>query len=176
MLDLSIVIQKIDKRAKLPEYATPKDAGMDVFACPYDGNPEDSGKTVDEVLIFPGETKLICLGFRVGLPDGWFLDVRPRSGISLNTPLRIANAPGTIDTDYKGIMFALIHNSSPTTMSEPPVFRCNEKHNYPGIYSIKTGDKICQLVPQKHYKAEIIEGNVYSVGGDRGGGIGHTEV
>ena len=174
--DLSIVIQRTDERAKLPEYATPRDAGMDAFACLYDGNPEDGGKPVDEILIFPGETKLVCLGFRVGLPDGWFLDVRPRSGISLNTPLRIANAPGTIDTDYKGIMFALIHNSSPVTIPDPQLFRCNEKHNTPGIYSIRTGDKICQLVPQRRYKAKIIEGDVYSVGGDRGGGIGHTEV
>lgn len=174
--DLRIIIQKIDARARLPEYATPKDAGMDAFACLYNGNPEDGAKPVDEIFIHPGETKLVCLGFRVGLPDGWFLDIRPRSGISLNTPLRIANAPGTVDTDYKGIMFAVVHNSSPATMLNPQTYRCNGKHNSPGVYSIMTGDKICQLVPQRRYKAEVIEGDIYSIGGDRGGGLGHSGI
>ena len=59
----------------------------------------------ETVSIYPGETKVIKTGIKMAIPDGIVLDVRPRSGLSLKTSIRIANSPGTIDAGYHGIVF-----------------------------------------------------------------------
>jgi len=180
MLSTEIKVELLDERAKLPEYASLLSAGMDAFACLFYGDPGDGNNLFlarDEIVIPPGETALVCLGFRVELQEGWFLDVRPRSGISLNTPLRIANAPGTIDTDYKGVVHAIVYNSSqPELVLSDEIYHCGDKHNKHGSYVIRTGDKICQLVPQKHYKAAIVEGKVNQNERNRGGGMGSSGI
>jgi dUTP pyrophosphatase len=177
--DLQIVVELIDPRAKMPAYASIGDAGMDACACLF-----DDGKPVDEILLFPGETKLICLGFKVGLPDGWYLAAVPRSGISWHTPLRIANSPGTIDTHFKGVLHAVVHNSSPASPDADNdsdkyfynIYNCDQKGNKPGIYRIRTGDRIVQLIPKKLFKAVLTTGKADLVGLNRGGGFGHTGV
>lgn len=175
--DLDLIIELLDTRARMPEYSDPEDAGLDAFACLYDGDPLNGGKPIEEVYLYPGETKLICLGFRVGIPEGWFLDVRPRSGISLNTPLRVVNTPGTIDTNYKGAVQVILQN---TSQKDPAnnfiMYSISMKGNKEGTYVINNGDKICQLVPQRRYKANLISGYASGVGNDRGGGFGHSGV
>lgn len=69
--------------AKQPKYAHAGDAGMDIYA-------------VEDDVILPGETKIIPTGIKVAIPLGYELQVRPRSGLSAKTKLRVANAPGTI--------------------------------------------------------------------------------
>lgn len=175
--DLELIVDLIDDRARIPEYSDADgDAGLDAFACLYDGNPLNGGKPIDSVILLPGETKLICLGFRVGIPRGWFLDIRPRSGISLNTPLRIVNSPGTIDGNYKGVVQAIVSNLSPLEYTNEGPYSVSEKGNKRGMYIIRTGDKICQLVPQRRNKAKLVLGNADSIGSDRGGGFGHSGV
>jgi len=78
-----VLFKRLRPDAIIPEYATPGASGMDV-ASPVD------------VLIDAGKTVLIKLGFAVAVPEGWDLQVRPRSGLSLKTKLRLPNAPGTI--------------------------------------------------------------------------------
>ena len=74
---------EIEEGVWIPEYANENDAGMDIRAN-------------EDMDIYPGETKLIHTGIKVAIPTGFELQVRPRSGLSLKTSIRIANAPGTI--------------------------------------------------------------------------------
>lgn len=78
-----VAISYCHSDAKQPKYARAGDAGMDVYA-------------VEDEIILPGETKLIPTGIKVAIPLGYELQVRPRSGQSVKTKLRVANSPGTI--------------------------------------------------------------------------------
>lgn len=79
----------------LPKYETPGAAGMDVRANA-------------RVVIRPKETKLIPTGIFVQIPEGYEIQVRPRSGLSLKTSFRIANSPGTVDSDYVALEVCVI--------------------------------------------------------------------
>lgn len=81
----------------LPKYETLGAAGMDVRA----NEPVD---------LRPGETKLIPTGIFVAIPVGYEIQVRPRSGLSLKTKFRVANAPGTVDSDYRGELCIIAEN------------------------------------------------------------------
>lgn len=86
---VEVKIVKLNPDAVLPTYAHSTDAGADVSA-------------VEEVTIQPGETKIVKTGIAVAIPAGYEIQIRPRSGLSVKTKLRIPNAPGTIDTEYRG--------------------------------------------------------------------------
>lgn len=103
----------------LPAYAKPLDSGMDIRA------------NIDMV-IHPRQTKLIPTGLYVGIPEGYEIQVRPRSGMSLKTNLRVANAPGTVDAGYFGEVCVIADNT----------------HGTDEIY-IKTGERIAQIVLQE---------------------------
>ena len=90
------VIRK-NKDIRLPEYAHKGDSGMDVFS------PENYE-------IMPGEVKIIPTGLKMEIPFGYELQVRPRSGNSLKTKLRVANTPGTIDSNFRGEIGILVEN------------------------------------------------------------------
>jgi dUTP pyrophosphatase len=87
----------------LPQYATPGSAAVDL---------RNAG---DRVLLAPGGRRLIPTGLAIALPAGWEAQVRPRSGLAIHRGIGIINAPGTIDSDYRGeIMVPLInHDASP---------------------------------------------------------------
>lgn len=95
---VEVKIVKLTKDATIPEYAHPTDAGCDVFA-------------VEETKIPAGETKVVKTGIAVAIPAGYEIQVRPRSGLSLKSKLRIANAPGTIDADYRGEIGIIMTNT-----------------------------------------------------------------
>ena len=82
----------------LPQYETAGAAGMDVRAN-------------EEVDLRPGETRLIPTGIYVAIPEGYEIQVRPRSGLSLKTKLRVANAPGTVDSDYRHEVCVIAENT-----------------------------------------------------------------
>ena len=85
----------------LPQYSTEHSAGMDVRAA------------IDmPVTIMPGERKLIPTGLRVQLPDGYELQMRPRSGLALKRGVTLLNSPGTIDADFRGEIGVIIINHS----------------------------------------------------------------
>lgn len=101
-----------------PEYAQQGDAGMDIRAS-------------EHVCVYPGETKIIKTGLYVAIPRGYELQVRPRSGMSAKTNIRIANAPGTVDSNYRGEIGVIVDNTG------------NDE------YIINVGDRIAQLVLSK---------------------------
>lgn len=82
----------------LPVYAKPGDSGMDIRANV-------------QIELQPKETKLIPTGIFVGLPEGYEIQVRPRSGLSLKTKLRVANSPGTVDSSYNGEICIIAENT-----------------------------------------------------------------
>ena len=86
---IEVKIVKLNPDAIIPTYAHATDAGADVAA-------------VEETKIEPGETKIVKAGIAVAIPAGYEIQIRPRSGLSVKTKLRIPNAPGTIDTEYRG--------------------------------------------------------------------------
>lgn len=108
-----------------PTSAHPNDAGMDVFA--------NVPTRVD-----PKETRKIYTGFKVAVPEGWQLSVRPRSGLSFKTALRVPNAPGTIDSGYHDEVAILIQNTG-----DESVF-------------IDKNERIAQLVLERVYKPKWI--------------------
>lgn len=156
---ISIPIQMINPDAKIPAYARPGDAGMDVFAtCDMD--------------ILPGETKLMPLGFKVALPSGYELQVRPKSGLSLKSNLRVANAPGTIDSGYRDECGVILQNCAAPIQDWGPA---RESCLFGSVIHIDKGQKIAQFVLQKVPTAvfkPVEDIGVY--GGDRGGGFGST--
>ena len=100
MIDVQVEICR--EGVQLPVYAREGDAGMDVRAA------------VD-ITIAPGATVIVPTGLKVAIPAGYEIQVRPRSGMSYKTPLRVPNAPGTIDSGYRDELGVLIWNSSPDT-------------------------------------------------------------
>lgn len=96
-LQINVKIKKLHEDAVIPKYARELDAGFDLVA-------------VEDALIAPGESAKIHTGLAFALPEGYELQVRPRSGIGAKTKLRISNAPGTIDAGYRGEACVLIDN------------------------------------------------------------------
>lgn len=123
---VKVKVKKLNEEAKLPTYANPLDSGADVCA-------------IESVVIKEGETKLVKTGLSMEIPNGYEIQVRPRSGMSLKTKFRIANAPGTIDSLYRGEICIIGEN----TGSSP-------------IY-IEKGDRIAQLIIAPSYMMEITE-------------------
>jgi len=137
-------IQKTLDNAKIPTYGSEGAACFDIYSA------------VD-VEVYPNETKLIRTGLIFDIPDGHEMQIRPRSGLSAKTELRIANSPGTIDSDYKKEVYIAIYNCA--------------KHDK---YKIKAGDRIAQGLVQKVNKTtfELVE-NITDTGR---GGFGSTGV
>lgn len=96
------------------EYAHPGDSGMDVFACSLKRINKE-GKLSEEIgqswIIQPGETVLVCTGWAASIPEGTELQVRLNSGNGLKTKMRIPNAPGTIDSGYRGEIGVILENT-----------------------------------------------------------------
>ncbi len=99
----------------LPAYATPGAAGMDVVAA-------------EDVVIAPGARHPVATGLALAIPEGFEIQVRPRSGLALKHGVTVPNAPGTIDSDYRGELKVLLINHG----SEP--------------FAIARGDRVAQLV------------------------------
>lgn len=97
---IKVKFAKIVNEAVIPRYAKPGDAGMDLYAL--------------EGQIIPGNARgmLIKTGLKVWLPENYEMQVRPRSGMSAKTAIRIANAPGTVDEGYTGEICVIVDNLS----------------------------------------------------------------
>lgn len=161
-----VYIELCREDVKLPVYANINDAGMDIRAA-------------IDVEIKEGETKLIPTGIILAIPEGYEVQVRPRSGISLNTPLRIANTPGTIDSNYRDEIGIIMTNTSNSSHKNDKVYLITEKGNKNGIYKINKGDRIAQIVLCKCEKfvfEQVESGKIENIGINRGGGFGHTGI
>lgn len=100
-LNLSVNIQQLDhgKDLPLPAYGTDQSAGMDLYAA-----------ISEDVILDPGDIKLIPSGIAIALPTGFEAQIRSRSGLSLKNGVIVLNAPGTIDADYRGEIMAIMTN------------------------------------------------------------------
>lgn len=168
-----IPYEKCHEDAKEPAYAHASDSGMDVYA-------------LEDITLAPGEQKIIPIGIKVALPAGYELQVRPKSGLSAKTKLRIANAPGTIDAGYRDEIGVIIENvESPIKdITYEPVMNVENGQVdhlqvtsilYGNSYTIGKGQKFAQLVLSEVPKAVLYEvEKVGEIGEDRGGGFGST--
>jgi dUTP pyrophosphatase len=132
----------------LPSYATAGAAGMDLLAA-----------VSGEVTIAPGERTLIPTGLRIALPPGYEGQVRGRSGLALKHGLGLPNAPGTIDSDYRGVVSVIVIN-----WGADPV-------------TVRRGDRIAQLVVAPVARVEWDDAGDALPPSTRGdGGFGHTGI
>jgi len=97
----------VSKYGKVPRYQTQLSSGFDLMVAGFTYEDAPSEKFYE---IKPGETKLVPTGLYVSVPSGYELQIRPRSGMSLKTKLRIANSPGTLDSDYRGELGIICDN------------------------------------------------------------------
>ena len=114
-------LPEADPAVPLPTYETEGAAGADIRA----NFPKDER---DGVTLVPGQRRLIPTGLSVEIPQGFEMQIRPRSGLALKHGLGLSNAPGTIDSDYRGPLGVILIN-----LGEVPV-------------AIGHGDRIAQAV------------------------------
>lgn len=139
-LSAQVKIKKLHEDAVIPQYARAMDAGFDLVA-------------VEDALIAPGQSAKVPTGLAFALPEGFELQVRPRSGISAKTKLRLSNAPGTVDAGYRGEVCVLIDNLRfPSGERGTECLDASEKtvsieqEVDKNSYLIKKGDRIAQGV------------------------------
>lgn len=137
-----ILVEKLVPEAKMPKFAHESDAGADICS------------TIDYELK-SGEIKAIPTGIQIELQRGYFVDVRPRSGLALKG-ITLVNAPGTIDADYRDEIKVILMNLAKNK------------------FKIEKGMRIAQLLLRKVEKAEYIEVEKISKVNDRNGGFGST--
>lgn len=94
---MNIKLVKLDEAAKLPNYARPGDAGLDIYA-------------IENLTIKPGEHKLVRTGFAIELPEGTEAQIRSRSGLALKRGISVLNSPGTVDSGYRGEIGVILIN------------------------------------------------------------------
>jgi len=117
-------LKKIDEKAIIPKYAHEGDAGMDLYSTKH-------------YLLKPGEIVLVSIGLKLEVPEGYELQIRPKSGLALKYGITMPNSPGTIDAGYRGELGVIVINHGKED------------------FKINPGDKIAQAVLNKIEKAEI---------------------
>ncbi len=145
--ELNLTIEQLDsaKGLPLPSYQTIGSSGMDLYA----SNTED-------IIIEPMGTVLVPIGIKLHIPWGYEVQIRARSSLALKYGLILPNAPGTIDSDYRGELKVIISNIG----KEP--------------FVVKRGERIAQMVVCKVAIANVVEGDVM-LDTERGeGGFGST--
>ena len=145
VIEICWCIPAAQRDLHLPAYATAGAAGMDVEAA-----------VTEDLVIAPGERVLVPTGFCVSLPQGYEIQVRPRSGLAVKHGLTVINSPGTIDADYRGeVRIALIN------LGHEP-------------YTISRGDRIAQLVLAPVTRAQLQVVSALDKTDRAAGGFGHT--
>jgi dUTP pyrophosphatase len=140
-----IQIKKLSNDVLIPKYETSGSSGMDIAAY-----------IEQEVTINPGDKALIPTGFSLSIPQGFEVQIRPRSGLAAKQSITVLNTPGTIDADYRGEIKVILINLG------------KEK------FSVKKGERIAQMVVCPVIQARLEEVKELSVT-DRGvGGFGST--
>ena len=164
---IQIPIELCHPNAKIPAYAKPGDAGMDIYA-------------LEDFEVAPGERKIVKTGLKVAIPRGYELQVRPRSGTSVKTALRVANTPGTIDSGYRDEIGVIIENIEPKIKDIGYDFDDNgniiiKSILHGSVFNVGKGERFAQLVLNEVPSAAFypVE-SVAQIGENRGGGFGST--
>ena len=164
---IQIPIELCHPNAKIPAYAKPGDAGMDIYA-------------LEDFEVAPGERKIIKTGLKVAIPRGYELQVRPRSGTSVKTALRVANTPGTIDSGYRDEIGVIIENIEPKINDIDYDFDNNgniiiKSILHGSVFNVGKGERFAQLVLNEVPSAAFYPvDSVAQIGENRGGGFGST--
>jgi dUTP pyrophosphatase len=122
-----VLVQRIDAEVPLPAYALPGDAGADIV-------------TAADITLAPGERAVLPTGIAIALPDGFAAFVHPRSGLAARAGMGLVNAPGTIDSGYRGELKVIVINHDPAA-----------------ILHLGRGERIAQLVVQRVERADFVE-------------------
>lgn len=131
------------RRLPLPDYATAGSSGADLASA-------------ERCVIAPGQRRLVGTGVFLEIPQGYEVQIRPRSGLAMKHGITLLNAPGTIDSDYRGEVKIIVINHG----SDP--------------FSIEVGDRIAQMVLQPVYVMDFREENDLSETDRGAGGFGST--
>lgn len=132
-------------RHALPAYTTSAAAGMDIRA-----------HLEEKIVLRPLERAMIPTGLFIELPVGYEAQIRPRSGLAAKKGITVANAPGTIDADYRGEIKVILINLS------------NDTHH------IEDGERIAQMVVAQHEQVQWVAVESLSATARGAGGFGHT--
>lgn len=140
---MKINVKKLHPDAVIPKYATRGAAGFDLVA-------------IEDMIFPPLTTKLVKTGLAIDVGWGYQLEVRPRSGMSLKTKMRVANSPGTVDEDYRGEICVIMENTGTEA------------------YVVNKGDRIAQgvVMPAIHADIAVVDYLNDTVRGE--GGFGST--
>lgn len=101
---MKVLIQRVHPDAIVPQYQTDGASGFDLHS-------------TSEVYIEPGEAKLVHTGLKVAIPEGYELQIRPRSGMALKQGITVLNSPGTVDSDYRGLVGVILVNHGKEAVS-----------------------------------------------------------
>lgn len=141
LAEIGIAIKRLanGEGLPLPAYATGGAAGMDIVAA-------------ETLMLEPGARAAVATGFAMAIPEGYEVQVRPRSGLALKHGITCLNTPGTIDSDYRGEIKVILINLGNET------------------FAINRGDRIAQLVPAPVQRAtfailDILPETVRNAGG-----------
>jgi dUTP pyrophosphatase len=145
--EIEIRLQRLPHGEGLPApaYASAGAAGMDVVSA-------------EDVTLAPGARHAVATGFAMAIPDGYEVQVRPRSGLALKHGVTCLNTPGTIDSDYRGEVKVILAN-----LGDQP-------------FVIARGDRIAQLVPAPVQRARFAEVGSLDQTARGAGGFGSTGV
>jgi dUTP pyrophosphatase len=126
--DITIALKRLPhgEGLPLPSYATEHAAGMDVVAA-------------EDVTLRPGWRHAVATGFAIAIPEGYEVQVRPRSGLALKHGITCLNTPGTIDADYRGEVKIILANLGTA------------------VVELARGERIAQLVPAPVQRAAFVE-------------------
>ena len=144
-----VKVKRLDNNRDLPlpSYQSDGSSGLDLRAA-----------IGDAVTLQPGDIRLIPTGLSISLPQGYEAQIRPRSGLALDYGLGLVNAPGTIDSDYRGEIQIVAIN-----WGKKPV-------------TIKRGDRIAQMIISRVSRVVIKEVNELDPTERGGGGFGHSGI
>ncbi|NLA73974.1 MAG: dUTP diphosphatase [Deltaproteobacteria bacterium] len=131
----------------LPSYETKGSSGMDIRAW-----------TDMDIILNPGEIRLVPTGLSISIPDGYEAQIRPRSGLALKYGIGMVNSPGTIDSDYRGEIGIIMINHG-----DKP-------------FTVRRGDRIAQMVISKVCHAELVMVDDLDSTSRGDGGFGHSGI
>jgi dUTP pyrophosphatase len=143
MIDIRLKRLPHGEGLPLPSYASAGAAGLDVVAA-------------ESLTLAPGARHAVPTGFAIAIPEGFEVQVRPRSGLALKHGITCLNTPGTIDSDYRGEVKVILANLA----AEP--------------FEVVRGERIAQLVPAPVLRAAFEEVEALDDTARGGGGFGST--
>lgn len=145
--EVRIPVKRLDhgRDLALPSYATADSAGLDLLAA-----------VEQDLVLAPGERRLVPSGLAIALPPGYEAQVRPRSGLALKHGITVLNAPGTIDADYRGEVGVILIN-----LGQAP-------------FTVVRGARIAQLVVAAHARVAWQDAEELSTSARGAGGFGST--